>query len=215
MSKMFRLLFVWIVLLVMPSFVLADEVTLKSGKTVSGEIVERTEDFIKINSDGVAVTLFAFEIESVREGSGTSKSGEALLPLEESGEALATKELPGVGGGADVIRQLFRDRKYSQIIDFTQKALLKNPNSPQLYISAGMAYYMLGDYKKAVEQLEKGLDLDQSNEKAYSFLGAAYQSLGEKKKAIEAYSRFVELFSSTNPLGAEVFSKMLEYYSKN
>ncbi|NCS98491.1 tetratricopeptide repeat protein, partial [bacterium] len=59
------------------------------------------------------------------------------------------------------------------------------------YGNLGVAYYSLGDFKKAIEFLENSLKIkkeigDKAGESAcYTNLGIAYQSLGDSRKAIE------------------------------
>ncbi len=47
------------------SVVFAEIITLKSGKTVEGKIIERTDKFVKIDFQGVPLTYFKDEIESI------------------------------------------------------------------------------------------------------------------------------------------------------
>jgi len=54
----------------------SDTIVLKSGKVIEGEITEKTDDFIKINIEGVLVTFYNIEVESVIE---SEESGEILL----------------------------------------------------------------------------------------------------------------------------------------
>ena len=47
------------------SSVFAETIVLKSGKTVEGKIIEKTNKYIKIESEGMALTYYADEIKSV------------------------------------------------------------------------------------------------------------------------------------------------------
>jgi hypothetical protein len=59
------------------SFTYAEIITLKSGKTVEGEVIERTDGYVKIDFYGVPVTYLLSEVESI--------GGEiVLLPVEET-----------------------------------------------------------------------------------------------------------------------------------
>ena len=61
----------------------------------------------------------------------------------------------------------------------------------QAYGNLGNAYFLLGDFRKAIKYNEKRLKIaiaigDQTGEgRAYGNLGAAYGSLGDFRKAIE------------------------------
>jgi tetratricopeptide (TPR) repeat protein len=48
-----------------PAFVLAETIVLKSGKSVEGKLIEKTDKYIKIDFMGVPLTYFFDEIESI------------------------------------------------------------------------------------------------------------------------------------------------------
>jgi len=56
---------VLIICLIFPIIVFAETVVLKSGKTVEGKLIEKTDKYIKIDFQGVPLTYFSDEIESV------------------------------------------------------------------------------------------------------------------------------------------------------
>ena len=69
----------------------------------------------------------------------------------------------------------------------------------QAYGSIGIAYWSLGDYRKAIGYHEKHLKIameigDRAGEgKAYGNLGTAYGSLGDYRKAIEYREKYLEI----------------------
>jgi len=74
MKKIFVLM---IAILSISSFTFAETIVLKSGKTVEGKIIEKTDKYIKIDIHGVPLTYYSDEIESI--------NGEEMpLPLESS-----------------------------------------------------------------------------------------------------------------------------------
>lgn len=53
------------VMLCFPVFIFAETIVLKSGKTIDGKIIERTDKYVKIDFYGVALTYFLDEIQSI------------------------------------------------------------------------------------------------------------------------------------------------------
>ena len=66
------------VLLLSISFVRAETIVLKSGKTVQGKLIEITDKYMKIDFQGVPLTYFFDEIESV-DGNKIEKQGNRLV----------------------------------------------------------------------------------------------------------------------------------------
>jgi len=64
MIKKKRLL-IALLILCFPIYVFAETITLKSGKTVEGKLIEKTDKYVKIDFLGVPITYFTDEIEKV------------------------------------------------------------------------------------------------------------------------------------------------------
>jgi hypothetical protein len=47
------------------SYVFAETIITKSGKTIEGKLIEKTDKYIKIDFQGVPITYFLDEIESI------------------------------------------------------------------------------------------------------------------------------------------------------
>ena len=47
------------------SLTLAETIILKSGQTIKGEVVEKTQSYIKVDVDGITLTYFSDEIERI------------------------------------------------------------------------------------------------------------------------------------------------------
>lgn len=61
----------------------AETILLKSGKTVEGRIIEKTDKYIKIDVEGVPLTYFLNEVESVVGQKINSTSGDGILNQPE------------------------------------------------------------------------------------------------------------------------------------
>lgn len=73
-----KIVFFCICLILFVSSAFADTITLKSGKQVEGKILEKTAESVKIDFQGVELTYFLDEIDSINE--------EKIMPAVEAGE---------------------------------------------------------------------------------------------------------------------------------
>ncbi|MDO8662881.1 MAG: hypothetical protein Q7K98_06660 [Candidatus Omnitrophota bacterium] len=65
MKKRILISLILLVCLCLPAFIFAETIVLKSGKTVEGKLIEKTDKYIKIYFQGVPLTYFLDEIESI------------------------------------------------------------------------------------------------------------------------------------------------------
>jgi len=65
MKKRIFLVLLLVLGLYFPSSILAETILLKSGKTVEGKLIEKTDKYIKIDFQGTSLTYFFDEIESI------------------------------------------------------------------------------------------------------------------------------------------------------
>ena len=76
-------------------------------------------------------------------------------------------------------------------------------------IYLGIAYYSLGDYKKAIEFHQQSLSIAKeigskdTEGKAYGNLGLAYRSLGDYKKAIEFHQKSLSIAEEIGDKGSQ------------
>jgi tetratricopeptide (TPR) repeat protein len=74
-----------------------------------------------------------------------------------------------------------------------EKAVAAKPDSGAIVDSLGWAYYRLGDYRKAVDQLEHAAELDPSDPDINNHLGDAYWRAGRKIEARFQWERVLTL----------------------
>ena len=65
MKKIVLAILVSVVFFSSPNFVFSETVILKSGYTLEGKLTEKTDDYIKIDFEGVSLTYYLDEIESI------------------------------------------------------------------------------------------------------------------------------------------------------
>jgi Flp pilus assembly protein TadD len=74
-----------------------------------------------------------------------------------------------------------------------QKAVAADPRSGAMVDSLGWAYYRLGDYKKAVEELEQAVELEAGDPEINNHLGDAYWRVGRHDEAQFQWRRVLTL----------------------
>lgn len=73
-----------LVLLALPLMCFAETIVLKSGKTVEGKIIERTDQYVKIEFQGIGLTYFLEDVESI--------DGIASMDLSKKQDVIANKD---------------------------------------------------------------------------------------------------------------------------
>ncbi len=77
MRKLFSVIFL---ISFLTSTAFADTVYLKNGKSVSGKVIERTDDYIKLDFDGTSLTYWADEIETIQQENTYSSEEIIVVP---------------------------------------------------------------------------------------------------------------------------------------
>lgn len=76
------LILLFFMFVVIPIAAAQTVITLNSGKTIEGAIVEQTEEYVKINSLGVEMTFYLDEIATIEESQGEAASSDEPTPEE-------------------------------------------------------------------------------------------------------------------------------------
>jgi len=171
----------------LPSFIFAETIVLKSGKTVEGKLIEKTDKYIKIDFQGVPLTYFLDEIESIdgikqalvaeKEREPSAKSPSDLPYSKESMEQ-------GQKGA-----EYFKQGNFKEAIPYFQQAIQLDPNNFTAYWSLGISYNSLGDHKQAIKIYEKGIkSAPKYSALFYTGIAGEYNQLQEYNKAIDAAS---------------------------
>jgi hypothetical protein len=105
------ILFLVSLMIIFSSF--ADTIVLKSGKTIDAKIIERTDEKIKIDVEGIGITYFLSDIVSINgqnlgQGTPTGNSLQSLAtpettPIENLSGASATPVMPEVSTPAETL----------------------------------------------------------------------------------------------------------------
>jgi len=190
------------------SSVYAETVLLKSGKSVEGKLIEKTDKYIKIDFQGVPLNYFLDEIESI---DGVKPSLSSAKEIKSSqGDNLApvsnktAEEYFNEGAAFDKQGNLLQ-----AISDFT-KAIAINPNYAEAYNDRGDAYIHQGNFPQAIVDFTKVIEISSKySVVAYQNRGFAYASQGNFLQAISDCTKAIEI----NPNFAEAYCiRGISYY---
>jgi len=86
-----------------------------------------------------------------------------------------------------------RGERLPEAMAMVQKAVAANPRSGAMVDSLGWAYFRMGDYRNAVEQLEKAVLLEPADPDVNDHLGDAYWQVGRRIEARFQWNRALQL----------------------
>lgn len=177
--------------------VCADTVYLKNSKKVEGKVIEKTDEYIKIDFMGTPLTYWMNEIEKIKlEGDRTSfmeEKKEIKLPSQEENAESYFKR------GTDYLKE---EGRWQQAIDELKKSHSVDPYHVGAHFNLGCAYALTGQYHQAIEEFNKTLSLEIVPFNAFCYFNIAgiyvKQALLTKNsnlfmKASENFHKAVEL----------------------
>ncbi|MDP1632133.1 MAG: tetratricopeptide repeat protein [Caulobacter sp.] len=100
-----------------------------------------------------------------------------------------------------------RGERLGEAMDMVKRAVAANPDSGAAVDSLGWAYYRMGDYRNAVEQLEAAVLLDPADPDINDHLGDAYWRVGRVIEARFQWQRVLTL-EPTDRVRQEVEAKI-------
>ncbi len=100
--------------------------------------------------------------------------------------------------------EVYRDG--SQALQFAHKAVEQEPDASEHWNTLGVAYYRVGQWRRAVDALTKAEQLKPDENFGYNafFLAMAHWQLGEKEAAREFYERAERWITSSNSPSADL-----------
>jgi tetratricopeptide (TPR) repeat protein len=86
-----------------------------------------------------------------------------------------------------------RGQRLGEAMGMVQRAVAAEPRNGAIIDSLGWAYFRMGDYRNAVEQLEKAVTLEPASAEINDHLGDAYWQVGRKIEARFQWTRVLQL----------------------
>jgi tetratricopeptide (TPR) repeat protein len=127
---------------------------------------------------------------------------QAIADLRRSSELNPTH----VATYAFLARAYFARERYVEAVEAASRGLMISPptvSTPICFLVRGRAYYELGDYERAIEDLSAALELEASAE-AYYYRGIAYQANGQVEEAIKDFELCIQVHVPGDGMEAEV-----------
>jgi tetratricopeptide (TPR) repeat protein len=182
--------------------VFADTVILKSGKRIEGEIIEKTDEYIKLDTNGLNLTFWPDEIERIEAEKPTLPKDNMLKEPSNSSEYRKM---------VSEFEKCFLNRKYEDAILVLKKEIELNPNNNnyELYFALGMTYYYLNNFQDSISSLQKAITLNPSGFEYYLCLNIVYESAGLQNEAKEALIKARREAREKNSLEAIIFTDAL------
>ncbi|MFA6282429.1 MAG: hypothetical protein WCY05_08040 [Candidatus Omnitrophota bacterium] len=111
-----------LLLFIFPS-VFAETIVLKSGKTIEGKILEKTDKYIKVDTEGIAITYYLDDIASI-DGNSAMFSSKQVAPIQNKVVTEKQNQDNDVTDHQDIFKKRLSDfLALSQKPDFTDKEL--------------------------------------------------------------------------------------------
>ena len=174
-----------IFILSLPALACAETVVLKSGKTLSGAILEKAPDYIKLSCDGKEVYYENKYIKSITPDNAVADHGDAQPAQDpisfqrgmelasqgkfEAAKAIFQRELSDINGAMDILTAV-------------EKGSMTKEYASNLF--QGSMYMMEGEYSKAIGPLEKAWEADAFDIDVNYNLASCYFSLKDYEKTI-------------------------------
>lgn len=124
MKKRWLIILVSLTCLCLSMSAFAETIVLKSGKTITGKLIEKTDEYIKIDFQGVSLTYFLDEIESIEGQDAVIPGAKHLLQSSEQLQVIIVASLSpnfinewmGSGfshvPGVKIVKEIERNQEY-------------------------------------------------------------------------------------------------------
>lgn len=199
-----KLLFVFLsttlIFILYPSYILYSsqdhahsEVTiqLKTGVTFKGEVIKRTNEYIKINFHGNPLTFYSDEIENVIHKPPVSAFDYLKKGIEcaSEGKFKEAEEEFKIGVGIDKFDHDLQEAL--RVMNDLNKGTI-NENYA-FYLFKGANYLINGQYQQGIVEFHKALQINPNYAEAYFSLGVAHGFLGDTQQAISYFRKTLQI----------------------
>ncbi len=144
-------LLILLLILYLPISVFAETIVLKSGKSVEGKLIEKTDKYIKIDFQGIAPTYYLDEIESIDGKLVSTPKKSVIIEISNPGYAKPPNKREDIAINSEsTVREILTKTNYYYSTHNFDKAIEINPNNPIYYNGLGTVYGTMGNNDKAL-----------------------------------------------------------------
>ncbi|MCG8430852.1 MAG: tetratricopeptide repeat protein [Candidatus Omnitrophica bacterium] len=190
------------------SFAQAAELRLKSGKVIEGSIIEQTDEFVRIEHQGMPLYFERKLITGIKDDTPVVQRrpvkkdpGNSGIAVSKTDQALLEGLKAGAGGRMDEARELlkeglvFNPRNANilgalSILDEVTEGTVSREYAR--YLFKGSFYLMRREYREAANWLENARVLRPDDVDILYNLGVAYYSLKEFEKSVACLTMVLE-----------------------
>ncbi|MEW6075182.1 MAG: hypothetical protein AB1530_02640 [Candidatus Omnitrophota bacterium] len=203
----------------------AETILFKTGKFISGTVVEKTDKYIKVDVYGVKLTYYLDEIKTIFEKRADLVYLDALkdavdLKFQDAKERLLTTadllplrdlSLAAIKAIDDAENNLISqesavyflkgllycwENKVDEGIGNFRNAISAEPEYELFYVYLGATYIGIGKFQDAIDTLQKALAVNPDSPEANHFLGSLYVHLDRRPEGISYLEKSIPLYQS-------------------
>jgi len=196
--KIFSLLFLFL-----PSCIFAETVVFKSGKTIEGKIIQKTDEQIQVDAGGM-LTGYPLDGIATINGKGV-KAYKTSVDIQEKQDKLVSR-------GASAQGAVYLDRQmYDEAIAEFNKAIEIDPDFADAYYNRGIANSKKGNLEKAISDYSKAIEINPRDSDAYFNRGLVYHKKNNLDKAISDYTKVIQISPNVTET---YYNRALDYFLK-
>ena len=192
MLSLNRLNLVIILNLFLPALLFAETVILKSGKRIEGKIIEKTNQYVKIESNG---TVLYYELKYIRlidEDKTSPRDANFYLKsgLKYGSEAKFTEAEDELKKGLAINSSEHNLQETLGMLDDLKSGKIKEEYAIHLF--KGSHSLINAEYQPAITEFKAAMELNPNGLDLYYYLGVCNYSLGQYPEAISYLKKAAE-----------------------
>lgn len=207
------------------SSVSAETIVLKTGEKMTGKIFEKSENYLKVDVEGIPITLWQDAIDHIEEEAPSKEAPsppaikKTMEPIpgsietqEEGAPSLVEKTVKPTPESNEaqgsVAERYYRDKQYEKALEVAQEIIKTAPDNPDSLIFLALIYARLGRFEDSALSFEKVLKLKPDDPGNYFCLGVIYDSLGKSGKAKNMLQKASNKFEESSNLSDAFLADM-------
>ena len=168
-------------------------ISLKSGRKIEGKLVEKTDSYIRIEYEGIPLTYWIEDIESMEEIDNEIDLKEGYNKARkygaQGGFEKAKKEFERILQNTSIEEQLHNDALgWLEVLGDVEDNRIDKFAAICLF--HGTIYLSQGKYDKAIREYKNAIEVNPNYAESHAYLGVVYRN---KKMWDEAISEFMKV----------------------
>jgi len=169
----------------------AATVVLKSGEIIDGKIIEKTDQYIKINYDNSDLIYFLRDIEKIDESDNNLQS---IADRKEVSSVGSPNSFSSYYKKGNALRK--NGQINEAIVQYNKALELNIDNKSLIHLSLGQAHMWGKNYDQAIIELNESVKLEAQNAFAYSLRGYLYMVKGAFQEAISDLNKGIDILKN-------------------